>query len=189
MLVAYATAAGSTAADNGLYASILAKDITIPGVEVVTMFRNVQLEVQKATNQWPFTTLSGVEEIYLAGPPQVAAPATPPTASPRPVRYKACRLPDFGQVGWLRTEDFAGSTGWVDGGHDQGWGCAEVAGQFINRRAIGPRNKVERLSPSEESRKDILGHVTYKYSCTVRVSWDPLYEERVDPRCGEVATP
>lgn len=84
----------------------------------------------------------------------------------------------------MRNEVHTGNTGWVSGGRNQSWGCDEVAARFIASRAIGQRNKVEPLTSSERSRKDSLGHVTYNYTCTVRISWDPLFAERTDPKCG-----
>ena len=96
-----------------------------------------------------------------------------------------CRHPDFGQEGWGRTEQYSDSSGRVDGGHDQGWWCNQVAASFIQTRSIGKDNQWERVTSGEESDKDWKGHVTYKYSCTIKVSWDPIYTERQDAsRCG-----
>ncbi len=95
-----------------------------------------------------------------------------------------CRLKDFGQEGWNRTENYANSSDWVGGGHDQGWWCNQVANQFIASRKINSDSTWEKVTSGEESHKDTFGHVTYKYSCTVKVSWDPLYFEKQDPRCG-----
>lgn len=96
-----------------------------------------------------------------------------------------CRHPDFEQEGWRRTENYSDSSGRVDGGHDQNWWCNQVASSFLSSRAIGPENQIERLDSSEESNKDWKGHVTYKYHCTIRISWDPLYFERQDAsHCG-----
>ena len=95
-----------------------------------------------------------------------------------------CRLPDFGQEGWNREETVSNSSGRVGGGHDQGWWCNQVATSFITSRQIGPQNTWQTVSSGEESNKDTWGHVTYKYSCTIKVSWDPRYFEKQDPRCG-----
>lgn len=100
------------------------------------------------------------------------------------VTYNKCRLPDFGQEGWNRSENYEDSSDWIDGGHDQPWWCDQVANSFINTRKIGPQHEVKTLRPWEESNKDWKGHVTYKYHCIVQVSWDPLYVEKTDPRCG-----
>ncbi|OOG89417.1 hypothetical protein B0E41_00450 [Hydrogenophaga sp. A37] len=181
VLVAYATQEGMTAPDSGNYAKALARNLEIPDVEAVTMFRNVQLEVQASNGQQPFVIWSGLQRIYFMSS---ATQATTPANPSNQLIYKSCRLPEFGQEGWLRTEEHTGSTGWVGGGNNQRWGCDRVAASFIAQRAIGQRNKVEHLSSSERSNKDLLGHVTYDYSCKVRVSWDPLYLERRDAKCG-----
>jgi hypothetical protein len=96
-----------------------------------------------------------------------------------------CRHPDFGQEGWGRTETYSNSSGRVGGGGDQNQWCNQVASSFISSRSIGPQNKVERISSNEESDKDFLGHVTYKYYCTIKVSWDPTYVQKQDAsHCG-----
>lgn len=181
ILVAYATQEGMTAPDSGTYAKALARNLEIPGVEAVTMFRNIQLDVQASNGQQPFVVWSGLQRIYFASS---ASQATTPAVPSNQVIYKSCRLPEFGQEDWLRTEEHTGSTGWVGGGNNQTWGCDRVAANFISQRAIGQRNKVEHLSSSERSNKDLLGHVTYDYMCKVRVSWDPLFVERRDQKCG-----
>ena len=57
MLIAYATAEGELASDVGAgagpYSSVLAEEIVKPGVEAVTMFRNVQRRVRAAIEQEP----------------------------------------------------------------------------------------------------------------------------------------
>src|SRR5262245_44142904 len=58
MLIAYATAEGELASDVGAgagpYASVLAEEIVRPGIEAVTMFRNVQRRVRSAIGQEPY---------------------------------------------------------------------------------------------------------------------------------------
>lgn len=103
-----------------------------------------------------------------------------------PTVYNTCRHQDFGQEGWQNFEVYTNSSSWVGGGHDQTWWCNRVANSFINTRGIGSQHQVERISSSEQHHSDLLGHVTYKYHCTVRVSWGPLYNERTDPRCGVI---
>lgn len=182
VLVAYATQEGMTAPDSGNYAQALARNLEIPGVEAVTIFRNVQLDVQANNGQQPFVVWSGLQRIYFASAASQAT--TPPPALSNQLIYKSCRLPEFGQEGWFRTEEHTGSTGWVGGGNNQTWGCDRVAATFISQRGIGQRNKVEHLSSSERSNKDFLGHVTYDYTCKVKVSWDPVFVEKRDAKCG-----
>ncbi|VIO70476.1 hypothetical protein CI1B_31300 [Bradyrhizobium ivorense] len=102
------------------------------------------------------------------------------------VSFKKCRLKDFGQEGWNQNETYANSSGWMGGGHDQGQWCNQVANSFIASRQVGPLSTWTKVTSGEENHKDTWGHVTYKYSCTVKVSWDPLYFEREDARCGTV---
>jgi hypothetical protein len=95
-----------------------------------------------------------------------------------------CRRSEFGQVGWNRTEKYTDSSGKVDGGYDQNWWCNRVAASFLTSRGIGPEHHWEKIGSSESSNKDWKGHVTYKYHCTISVSWDPIYQEKQDPLCG-----
>lgn len=95
-----------------------------------------------------------------------------------------CRHPDFGQVGWRRSENYTDSSSRVGGGHDQNWWCNRVVASFLQSRQIGSQYASEVVRSHEEDNKNWRGRVTYKYHCTVRISWVPLYAERKDPRCG-----
>src|SRR5215475_16054028 len=58
LLIAYATAPRKTASDvgegGGPYAKTLAEELMKPGIEAVTMFRNVQLKVKQTIGQDPW---------------------------------------------------------------------------------------------------------------------------------------
>jgi uncharacterized caspase-like protein len=83
ILISYATAPGRTASDvgagSGPYARALSEELVRPGVEAVTLFRNVQLRVMQSIGQNPWMTVPSVQAIYLAG----EAPTAPPTQSPK----------------------------------------------------------------------------------------------------------
>ncbi len=86
MLIAFATAEGELASDvgegAGPYAKVLAEEIVKPGVEAVTMFRQVQLRVRTAVGQEPWLGFSTLREVHFAGAqarqtaPSQSAPAT-----------------------------------------------------------------------------------------------------------------
>jgi uncharacterized caspase-like protein len=86
MLIAYATAEGDLASGGGPYAGALAKEIVKPGVEVVTMFRNVQRRVRAAIKQEPYLGFNALGDVYLAGlaphPPKPAPLAAPAPSGP-----------------------------------------------------------------------------------------------------------
>jgi hypothetical protein len=71
VLIAYATAETRTASDEGEiagpYARTLAEEITKSGVEAVTMFRRVQIQVKNAIGQDPYLEIPPLPEIYFAG--------------------------------------------------------------------------------------------------------------------------
>lgn len=71
MLIAYATAEGEIASDQGddlgPYAEALADWITKPGVEAVSMFREVQVSVFNNIGQEPWYTHGALRRVYLAG--------------------------------------------------------------------------------------------------------------------------
>ena len=71
LLIAYATAPNRTASDagegGGPYAKALAEELLKPGVEAVTMFRNVQIRVKQAIGQDPWLSFPSLAPVYLAG--------------------------------------------------------------------------------------------------------------------------
>ena len=79
-----ATAEGELASDVGVgagpYSSVLAEEIVKPGVEAVTMFRNVQRRVRAAIKQEPYLGFNALGDVYLAG----LAPDAPKSAAPPP---------------------------------------------------------------------------------------------------------
>jgi hypothetical protein len=90
MLIAYATAEGALASDvgegSGPYAKVLSEEIVRPGIEAVTMFRNVQRRIRSQIDQEPFLGFSALGDIYFAGqtPGTPVSVATPPPAPVRP---------------------------------------------------------------------------------------------------------
>jgi hypothetical protein len=67
VMIAYATAPGRTASDAGQYAKAIADEIVKPGIEAVTMFRNVQLKVKQAIGQDPWLSFPTLPAVYFAG--------------------------------------------------------------------------------------------------------------------------
>jgi uncharacterized caspase-like protein len=82
LLIAYATAQGKTATDvgdnGGPYARALAAELVRPGIEAVTMFRNVQIRVREDIGQDPWLSFPSLPPVYLAGKPDGSTPTTPP---------------------------------------------------------------------------------------------------------------
>src|SRR5262245_6044275 len=76
LLIAYATAPRKTASDigdgGGPYAKALAEELLKPGIEAVTMFRNVQLRVKQTIGQDPWLSFPSLPAVYFAGskPPE-----------------------------------------------------------------------------------------------------------------------
>ena len=76
LLIAYATAPRKTASDvgdyGGPYAKALAEELMKPGIEAVTMFRNVQLRVKQTIGQDPWLSFPSLRAVYFAGskPPE-----------------------------------------------------------------------------------------------------------------------
>ena len=71
MLIAYATAEGQIASDTGKslgpYASELSRALVRPGLEAVSMFREVQINVFNKIGQEPWYTHGALRRVYLAG--------------------------------------------------------------------------------------------------------------------------
>ena len=81
-MIAYATAPNRTASDagegGGAYAKALAEELLKPGVEAVTMFRNVQIRVKQAIGQDPWLSFPSLAPVYLAGHDATASEKTRP---------------------------------------------------------------------------------------------------------------
>lgn len=78
MLIAYATAKGKTAPDDGVYAKALSEELVKPDVQAWEMFQNVQDKVLAATGQVPWLSTPYLPKIYLAGH-SGSSPSVPPT--------------------------------------------------------------------------------------------------------------
>ena len=104
MLIAYATAEGELAsdvgADAGPYAKMLADEIIKPGVEAVTMFRNVQVRVRGAIGQEPWIGFSALGVVHLAGVAADAPKPSPVAPTPAP----PTRQSDVSEA-WSATKD------------------------------------------------------------------------------------
>jgi hypothetical protein len=164
------TIKGAVEANAGLLARIVNGNANLTAEQVKQLYIGIPLD--KLPDNIPTVSMckSELVKVLLARKKIVA---------------NICRKPEFGQVGWGRSEVYSNSSGRVGGGGDQNQWCNQVASSFISSRSIGPENKVERVSSSEESNKDWKGHVTYKYHCTIKVSWDPVYAARQDASaCG-----
>jgi Caspase domain len=76
LLIAYATAPKKTASDVGVggspYAKVLAEELVKPGIESVSMFRNVQIRVKQTIGQDPWLSFPSLPAVYFAGakPPE-----------------------------------------------------------------------------------------------------------------------
>ena len=89
ILIAYATAPGRTASDGGgkggPYANALAVELLKPGIEAVTMFRNVQIKVKQSIGQDPWLSFPALPPVYLAGENAIAE--KPPSARALPPSF------------------------------------------------------------------------------------------------------
>ena len=97
--------------------------------------------------------------------------------------YKSCRHPSHGIETYKYQEIVTNSSGWVSGGRDQNWWCTTMKKAYQSSRNDAVTWKDQRSS--EQSKKDWLGHVEYKYLCTATALWEPLYKEKASKYCGE----
>jgi formylglycine-generating enzyme required for sulfatase activity len=85
LLIAYATAPRQTASDvgddGGPYAKALAEELLKPGVEAVSMFRNVQILIKETIGQDPWLSFPSLPPIYFAGRAESAKSTQPPLPS------------------------------------------------------------------------------------------------------------
>ena len=131
VMIAYATAPGRTASDvgsgEGAYARALAEELVKPGIEAVTMFRNVQLRVKRTIGQDPWLSFPTLPAFYFAGeiapalpPPAIDRPSAslpPARSNPRPPLDAPLRSSQKNQTAWVKlcerapvtTKDAAGN--------------------------------------------------------------------------------
>lgn len=104
-----------------------------------------------------------------------------------PEKEGSCQRSEFGIASWSNIETFPSrSTGWRGGGYNQPLWCTDVANAIIIDRGIGTQFKVETVSSSEEVKKSFPGQVNYKYHCSVKISWDPVYNSGIHPDCPKI---
>ena len=73
------------------------------------------------------------------------------------------------------------SSGWLGGGNNQSDVCNGLASAVLTETKA---DSVEVTWTDEESKKDILGEVEYKYHCRGIVRTGPIYAERRSQACG-----
>jgi len=108
LLIAYSTGLKQTASDagegGGPYARALAAELVRPGLEAVTMFRNVQLKVKQAIGQDPWLSFPSLPEVYLAGRAgEPVAAAAPPVADTEAEAAREWAALDKNSVAMLKT--------------------------------------------------------------------------------------
>jgi uncharacterized caspase-like protein len=121
VMIAFSTEPGKAASDSGtgggIYAKTLSDEIVKPGVEAVTMFRNVALRVKVEIGQDPWIQTSTLGKVYFAASPEEAqsreaADAWAAVKDTESIsilewfsaRYKGTR---YGEVAQLRAEELA----------------------------------------------------------------------------------
>src|SRR4051812_10533082 len=90
---------------------------------------------------------------------EICSPTTGSTATQTPPKQPSPPKADNGSVEIFITE-------WMPGGHNQNEACARGIQEFQKKF---PNKTLTRVGSNEESRKDWMGHVEYKYYCTIRV--------------------
>jgi uncharacterized caspase-like protein len=102
LLIAYATGPREAASDAGVgggpYAKALAEELLKPGIEAVSMFRNVQIRVKQTNGQDPWLSFPSLPPVYFASKPDAAT--SRPTAPPGVQVY----LSEAAEA-WDRTKD------------------------------------------------------------------------------------
>jgi hypothetical protein len=102
--------------------------------------------------------------------------------SRRPHPWKECPNPSK-VIGYQYSERVTQGSGWVDGGRDPEWHCTNVKRE--KERAVGQSIVWSNQETSQASRKDLFGHVEYRYDCTVDAKWGPIYAVERWEGCGE----
>lgn len=120
-----------------------------------------------------------VEDAKLCGTEEkivVISPATPAT----------CRRAEFDIEGYVHTQTVTQSSGWRGGGSNPTNWCNELISGFVSSRGIGDTAISKVINTGEDARwTGTFGRTRqYNYTCTVKISWEPIYFEKTDPACG-----
>lgn len=105
--------------------------------------------------------------------------------------YASCRAPAHGVEKWTIEKTWGPvDSGWLSGGHNRGDECNKLIAAAL---AANSGAQIDLLpgegSPNttgmwEESKKDVFGHVEYKYYCKGTFRSGPIYVEKQSPECG-----
>jgi hypothetical protein len=102
---------------------------------------------------------------------------------PEGEKYQLCSDPSHEVGSYRQTIIVTGQSGWRGGGYNQNAYCQDV--MRAKEMSIGGTINWSDQHSSESSRKDLLGHAEYNYSCTIQARWDPIYKLARGPECGE----
>lgn len=114
-------------------------------------------------------------------PAPVAASATQVASAPVAPAVPACRHPSNGVERWGQDQKINFDSGWKDGGSNPQEFCA---GKIQERRTQYPDREITMVgTPGERSKEEFPRRFYYRYTCTVRERWDPVYVLAPNPRC------
>jgi Trypsin-like peptidase domain len=96
--------------------------------------------------------------------------------------YASCRTPSNGIEKWTTQVSWGPvDTGWLSGGHNQRDECNKVVAAAL---ASDKDSAIELQGTWEESKKDVLGTVQYRYYCKGVLRSRPVYIEKQSSACG-----
>lgn len=100
--------------------------------------------------------------------------------------YATCRDAAHGIEHWGSQQSWGPvDTGWLPGGHNGQSECsARIASALVDKPGAVIALDEGRNGMWEESKKDLLGHVEYKYFCKGKILTQPVYREMRSAQCG-----
>lgn len=118
-------------------------------------------------------TITGSNNTQISGSNNVVNP----TPTPKP-----CRDKSHGVERYQRTFPASRDSNWMGGGFNQGAWCNQVIAELSR---ANPDGAFRIMAQSEDSHTTCapLNCPQYQYHCTVEVSADPLYAEKLSSAC------
>ncbi len=148
-----------------------------------------EFDLRKFAKESGFPDSSGKSDVeYLEGLVKQTAPEVsggPETLlAQSPPDPKPCRHPAHGVEKWNSQNEWTADSGWRGGGSSPGEYCGT---QLLSRQRKYPDRKVELIDSGEEHKSEYtpFKHDYYKYSCSFRESWDPVYKLVVSENCPQ----
>jgi S1-C subfamily serine protease len=94
--------------------------------------------------------------------------------------FGTCRAPQNGVERWTNSTPWTDRTEWMGGGHNPTEECDKLRAIYMDKHS---GQLLEITNTSEVNEKDVLGRVSYQYTCSGTIKSEPIYVLMSSPSC------